>query len=184
MSRTRPLAAWPRLAAVTLLLAFASQLHAQRSRKTAVRVMSAEETRVAIDSFVVTVRDMAAWALVTPAAHIPVGGIQDTSGYVQAIVDGTPGNASPTDAVLAQFRSALGTAARRTRATTIGLAYFVKRAPPDGVTPLETVVVEVEHRSGIRANVFFPYTRDEEGRPLFGEPFSVPGTLQTMTGRR
>ena len=168
-----------------LLLALGAPLHAQRVRKPVSPVVSEVITRAAIDSFVVTVRDMAAWALVTPAAHIPVGGLQDTTGYVQAIVDGAPpGAALPMDTVLAQFRLALGKAARRTKATAIGLGYFMKRTPPGSDREAETVAVEVEHRSGYRANVFFPYTRDQEGKPVFGEPFTLPGTLQSMARGR
>jgi len=174
-----------RLAIALLLLTAAAPLHAQRARTRTTPVASEAATRAAIDSFVVTVRDMAAWALVTPAAHIPVGGMLDTTGYVQAIVDGARrGAVLPLDTVLAQFRLALGTAARRTRATAIGLAYFVTRAPADSVREVQMVAIEVEHRSGYRANVLFPYTRDEEGTPVFGDPFNLPGTLRAMTGRR
>jgi hypothetical protein len=88
------------------------------------------------------------------------------------------------DSVLALFRRTLGVGARRAKARAIGLAYLVRQVPPASALAVDVIAVEVEHRSGFRANVYFPYTRDEEQRPVFSEPFSLPGTLQVIGARQ
>lgn len=141
-------------------------------------------TRAAIDEFVVTVRDMAAWALVTPAAHIPVGGILDARGNVESVVGSSKEATITPDSVLDAFRKALGAAGRRQRSTAIGVGYIVRRAPPGSRTPLDAIIVEVEHRTGFRSTVMYPYTRQESGEPVFGAPTRSPGTLREIAGRR
>lgn len=142
------------------------------------------ETRAAIDSFVVTVRDMAAWATVTPAAHIPVGGLLDARGNVESVV-GTGKEAAITpDTVLRAFRQALGAAGRRQRSQAIGLAYFVRQVSRASASVVEAIIVEVEHRSGIRTNVMYRYTRNEAGEPIFANAIRSPGTLRELAGRR
>ncbi|MES3035481.1 MAG: hypothetical protein V4813_15885 [Gemmatimonadota bacterium] len=138
--------------------------------------------RAAIDSFVVTVRDMAAWALVTPAAHIPVGALQDADGNVESVVGSqvVPTRFTP-DSVLATLRRALGIGARTQRSAAIGLAYFREQLLPGDSTPRQLLVVEVEHRTGYRATLLFPYTFTGES-PEFGEPLQRPGALQELTG--
>jgi hypothetical protein len=140
--------------------------------------------REAIDEFVITVRDMAAWALVTPAAHIPVAGIQDSSGYVSTVVGPPKDAAAPDDSVLALFRRTLAAGIPRAKARAVGLAYLRQEVPPRATRAVNVVVVEVDSRDGYRANVVFPYTRDEEQRPVFGVSFTRPGTLQAFVPRR
>ena len=61
-----------------------------------------------VDSFVRTVRDMAAWAIVTPAAHIPVGGLQDAAGTVSSVTDNAGTQPVPTpDTIVSGFRDLL-----------------------------------------------------------------------------
>ena len=168
---------------IALLLVSGVASPAAAQRRARAERAAVPPSREAIDEFVVTVRDMAAWALVTPAAHIPVGGIEDSSGYVATVVGPPKDPSASPDSVLALFRRTLGVGARRARARTIGLAYLVLQVPPQGTSAIEVVAVEVEHRSGFRANVYFPYIRDEERRPVFSEPFSLPGTLRVIGAR-
>jgi len=160
------------LSAAALLLSLPSWAQAQRRPAVADSV-----TRATIDSFVITVRDMAAWALVTPAAHIPVGALQDATGNVESVVGAQTSRTSLTpDSVLVSFRQALGTGARERKSQTIGLAYFRSVVPPGGSMPVSVLVVEVEHRSGYRANVIFPFEHTEE-QPTFQTPYTMPTLL-------
>ncbi len=143
--------------------------------------LGAQRTPVAPDSasraeFVGTVRDMAAWALVTPAAHIPVGGILDERGNVASVVGTLKETTYTPDTVLAAFRKDLSAATRRQNARAFGLGYIVRRAAPNGARVIDAVMVEVEYRNGYRTRVMFPYTRDEAGQPVFGEPITGAGT--------
>ena len=165
-----------RCAAILSLLLFAAPVVAQRS-------VAPAASRAAIDSFVVTVRDMAAWALVTPAAHIPVGALQDAGGNVESVV-GAHGEKTllTPDSALVSFRRALGLGARAKRSTAIGIAYFRQLILPGTADSQPVLVVEVEHRSGYRANLLFPYSNAGES-PEFGEPVVLPGALQEFGGR-
>ena len=175
------LARWLCMLSVLVALATVARpvvLSAQRS------VTPARQARASIDSFVVAVRDMAAWALVTPAAHIPVGGILDSVGEVATVVGARSETIFTPDSVLVSFRLALANAARRSTCQAIALAYMAHLVPPQGGMPIDAVVVEVEHRSGYRANIVFPYQRDEAQEPVFGSSFSRPGTLRALPGKR
>jgi general stress protein 26 len=144
----------------------------------------AATTRAAIDEFVVTVRDMAAWALVTPAAHIPVGGILDATGNVESVVGSSKESMITPDSVLDAFRKAIGAGGRRQRSHAIGIGYIVKRAARGSSAVIDGIVVEVEFRTGYRTNVLYPYTRTESGEPVFGAAIRSPGTLREIAGRR
>ncbi len=163
------------LALLTLGLPAAAQRPVAASRA---------ETRAAIDSFVVTVRDMAAWAIVTPAAHIPVGGLLDAGGNVESVVGSGKETAITPDTVLRAFRQALGAAGRRQRSQAIGLAYFIRQPSRASASMVEAIIVEVEHRSGLRTNVMYRYTRNEAGEPIFANAIRSTGTLRELTGRR
>lgn len=164
------------LSACALLLSLPSWAQAQRHRSVADSV-----TRATIDSFVITVRDMAAWALLTPAAHVPVGALQDATGNVESVVGAqTSRTTLTTDSVLASFRQALGVGARERKSQTIGLAYFRSVVTPGGSVPVSALVVEVEHRSGYRANVVFPFEHTDE-QPSFQTPYSTPTLLREFT---
>lgn len=184
--RTSPLRRLLRRATVVTLLALpmAAPISAQR-RRTRTVVEPDSVVQAQIDTFVLTVREMAAWAIVTPAAHIPVGGIEDSIGRMATVV-GTQDVRGVTvpDSVLARFRTALGIAARRQRSRAIGLAYLARTAPPGDSRGVETVVIEVEHRSGKRANVHFPYVFEGTEQPVFGTPFTRPGTLREFMTTR
>jgi len=162
----------PLFRAGALLLTLVAQAQGQRRPAVADSV-----PRASIDSFVITVRDMAAWALVTPAAHVPVGALQDARGNVESVVGTQKSltNLTP-DTVLLSFRQALGSSARGRKLQTIGLAYFRSVMLPGGVKPVPVLVVEVEHRSGYRANVVFPYEHTGE-QPVFEAPFTIPALL-------
>ncbi len=155
-----------------LLLVAAGAAHGQRRASAADSI-----PRAAIDSFVITVRDMAAWALVTPAAHVPVGALQDVQGNVESVVGSQNARTVLTpDSVLASFRQALGAGARQRQAQAIGLAYFRSVVPPGGAAAVSVLVVEVEHRSGYRANVLFPFEHTQEN-PEFRAPFTQVAQL-------
>jgi hypothetical protein len=153
-------------------------------RPIAVSNVSAFATKPAIDDFVRAVRDMAAWAIVTPSAHIPVGGIQDSAGPVESVVTPQNGPAASLDSTLAAFRRTLGTLARTRRLTTVGLAYLVRRVVPGVRDSVDAVLVEVEHNTGERADVLFPYTRNEFGEPVFDRSYPLAGTLRVLTFKR
>jgi len=160
------------LSACAMLLSLPSWAQAQRRPAVADSV-----TRATIDSFVITVRDMAAWALVTPAAHVPVGALQDVKGNVESVVGAQTSKTPLTpDSLLVPFRQALGAGARERESQTIGLAYFRSVVPPGGSLPVSVLVVEVEHRSGYRANVIFPFEHTDE-QPTFQTPYTTPTLL-------
>lgn len=169
-SRARP-AVRHLFGAIAVSLAAAGTTHAQR------RVVADSVPRATIDSFVITVRDMASWALVTPAAHVPVGALQDVRGEVESVVGAQDSRSVVTpDSVLVAFRQALGQGARSRKSTAIGLAYFRSLVPPGGAAAVRVLVVEVEHRSGYRANVAFPFDHTGE-HPEFLTPFALPAQL-------
>jgi hypothetical protein len=174
-----------RVAAGVLALCAATcpaSLMAQRSM--AAPSVQAFVARPQVDEFVRAVRDMAAWAIVTPSAHIPVGGIQDSAGPVESVVTPQNGPAASLDSTLAAFRRTLGTLARTRRLTTVGLAYLVRRVVPGVRDSVDAVLVEVEHNSGERADVLFPYTRNEFGEPVFDRAYPLAGTLRVLTFKR
>ena len=140
-------------------------------------------TRAAIEEFTVTVRDMAAWAITKPAARIPVGGLLDNAGNVSSVFLNDQGTVNPPDTMLITFRQSLGYGARQRKSVAIGMAYLVRRVPAGRTTAVDAVLVEVEHRSGYRSNVLYPYTREESGEPVFAASISMPGTLRTMSQR-
>ena len=141
-------------------------------------------TRAAIDEFVVIMRDMAAARIVTPAAHIPVGGLLDSAGHVASIVGSPPEPTFTPDNLLAGFRLSVGAGGRRQRSRAVALGYLARRMPPLAIRPVEAVVVEVEHVSGYRIDVYFPYTTNEFGEPVFGRSYNTPGTLRALDARR
>jgi hypothetical protein len=160
-----------------LLLLSAGTLQAQRRPAVADSI-----TRAAIDSFVITVRDMAAWAIVTPAAHVPVGALQDAAGNVESVVGAQNARTVLTpDSVLVSFRQALGAGARARRSEAIGLAYFRSLVPPRGTAAVSVLVVEVEHRGGYRATMAFPFEHTQE-TPEFRAPFPLPVQLREFDG--
>lgn len=133
--------------------------------------------RATIDSFVVEVRDMAAWALITESAYLPVGAMLDKTGNVISVIG--PGRLPiPTpDSALGPFRTLLVAGGRRNGARGIGLAYAQRSVRAGSARVVNAIVVEVEHQSGYRANVVWPYTRDDEGRPVFGASATTVGLL-------
>ena len=134
-----------------------------------------------VDSFVRTVRDLAAWAIVTPAAHIPVGGLQDATGTVSSVTDNAGTQPAPTpDTIVSSFRDLLSAAARRQKSTAAGLGYLVQRIPPGGKSAVNAVLVEVESVSGYRADVLWPYTRNEFGEPQFARSYVLPGSMRVF----
>jgi hypothetical protein len=167
------------LIALLSLAALGRPLAAQRGKLAPDSV-----TRQAITEFVTNVRDMAASRIVTPAAHIPVGGMLDSAGNVASVVGAGPEPTDTPDSVLTAFRQLLGAGARRQGARAIALGYLTHRTPPSGKAPLDVVVVEVEHVNGYRADMIFPYTRNEFGEPVFGDAFKGAGTLTTLSGRK
>jgi hypothetical protein len=141
-------------------------------------------SRTQVDSFVRTVRDMAAWAIVTPAAHIPVGGLRDATGTVSSVTDNAGIHPVPTpDTIVNPFRDLLSAAARRQNSTAAGLAYLVQRIPPGGKSAVNAVLVEVESVSGYRADVLWPYTRNEFGEPQFAKFYVLPGSMRVFGGK-
>lgn len=155
----------------------------QAQRRGAAPALTPAALKAQVDEFVVTVRDMAAWSVVTPAAHTPVGGMQDTTGNVESVV-ATQDIRPVPDSVLVAFRHALGAAARKNKARAIGLAYLVRRPLPGKTEAVDAVLVEVEHRSGYAANVLCPYARNEFGEPVFGVSYTGAGTLRELVGKR
>ena len=126
-------------------------------------------------------RDMAAWAIVTPAAHIPVGGLQDTRGEVSSVTDNAGVVPVPTpDTTVSQFRDLLTAAARRQQSPMAGIGYLVRRVPPGGKSAVNAVLVEVESVSGYRADVLWPYTKNEFGEPQFAKFYTLPGTMRVF----
>ncbi|MBC7842392.1 MAG: hypothetical protein H7099_08760 [Gemmatimonadaceae bacterium] len=136
-------------------------------------------SRIQLDTFVLSVRDMAAWAIVTPAAHIPVGGLLSAAGSISSVTDNAGAMPAPTpDTVVSAFRELLSAAARRQQSTIAGLGYLVRRVPPGGRSAVDAVLVEVESVSGYRADVLWPYTKNEFGEPQFAKSYTLPGTMR------
>jgi hypothetical protein len=140
-------------------------------------------SRVQVDSFVRTVRDMAAWAIVTPSAHIPVGGLQDATGTVSSVTDNAGTQPMPTpDTIVSSFRELLSAAARRQKSTAVGIGYLVQRVLPGGKSAVNAVLVEVESAAGFRADVLWPYTRNDFGEPQFTKSYVLPGSMRVFGG--
>lgn len=136
-------------------------------------------SRIQVDSFVLSVRDMAAWAIVTPAAHIPVGGLLSAVGSISSVTDNAGAMPAPTpDTVVSAFRELLTAAARLQQARIAGLGYLVRRVPPGGKSAVNAVLVEVESVSGYRADVLWPYTKNEFGEPQFTKSYALAGTMR------
>jgi hypothetical protein len=111
-----------------------------------------------------------------------VGALQDANGNVESVVGSQNSRTTLTpDSVLVSFRQALGAGARARRSETIGLAYFRSLMPPRGTAAVSVLVVEVEHRSGYRANVAFPFEHTQE-HPEFRTPFLLPAQLHEFDG--
>ena len=154
---------------------------AQRPPQTPASSVARGPSRMQVDSFVRTVRDLAAWAIVTPAAHIPVGGLQDATGTVSSVTDNAGTQPVPTpDTIVSSFRDLLSAAARRQKSTAAGLGYLVQRIPPGGKSAVNAVLVEVESVSGYRADVLWPYTRNEFGEPQFARSYVLPGSMRVF----
>ncbi len=138
-------------------------------------------SRIEVDSFVRTMRDMAAWAIVTPAAHIPVGGLQNAEGTVSSVTDNAGAMPAPTpDTVVSSFRELLSAAARKQQSTIAGVGYLVRRVLPGGKVAVNAVLVEVESMSGYRADVLWPYTRNEFGEPQFAKSYVLAGSMRVF----
>ena len=163
---------------VPAVLLLAPSLPAQRARPAVDSV-----TRAAVDSFVITMRDMAAWAVQTPAAHIPVGGLLDAAGHVASVVGSGKEEPYTQEPALVEFRTLLGAAGRTQRSPAIGLGYRVRRTTPAGAST-DAIMVEFEHRSGYRANVLFPFTRTEAGDLVYGTEQFIAGTLREIAPKR
>ena len=176
--RLRPGSLMRRLVFASLCLAACA--HPARSPARApVSTVARGPSRLQVDSFVRTVRDMAAWAIVTPAAHIPVGGLQDATGTVASVTDNAGTRPVPTpDTIVSSFRDLLSAAARRQKSTVAGIGYLVQRIPPGGKSAVNAVLVEVESASGYRADVLWPYTRNEFGEPQFAKSYVLPGSMR------
>ncbi|MCC7054464.1 MAG: pyridoxamine 5'-phosphate oxidase family protein [Gemmatimonadaceae bacterium] len=160
------------------LLALPTRVAAQRGRPA-----PDSATRAAVDSFVVTMRDMAAWAVQTPAAHIPVGGLLDAAGNVSSVVGSGKEEPYTREPALVEFRTLLGAAGRTQRSPAIGLGYRIRRTTPSG-PQADAIMVEFEHRSGYRANVIFPFTRTEAGDVVFETEQFMAGTLRELAPKR
>ena len=165
--------------ATALLFPFAGAAHAQRTKPATDSV-----TRAAIDEFVIQVRDMAAARIMTSAAHVPVGGLLDSAGQVGSVVGSPPEPTFTPDSLLIEFRRSVGLGARRQKSRAVAIGYLTRRMLPHSDRPIESVMVEVEHISGFRADVLYPYMRNEFGEPVFGAPLIGPGTLRTLETRR
>jgi hypothetical protein len=162
-----------------LLTGFATTAHAQRPRPP-----RDSAVRAAIDEFVIVVRDMAAARIVTPAAHVPVGGLLDSAGQVESVVGAPPEPTFTPDSLLIEFRRAVGIGARRQKSRAVAIGYLTRRMLPHSDGPVESVMVEVEHVTGYRTDVLYPFIRNEFGEPVFGAPLIAPGTLRTLDARR
>lgn len=148
------------------------------------RTPSSSAVRAEMEEFVLTVRDMARWALITPAAHVPVGGILDGRGEVESVVGDSRATMFTPDSILTPFRRALGVAGRRRRSNAIAVAYFIRQPSRASERDVEAIIVEAEHRSGYRTNVMYRYTMDEAGEPVFSAPIRSAGTLRELNSRR
>ena len=156
---------------------------ARNPARTPASAVARGPSRAQVDSFVRTVRDLAAWAIVTPAAHIPVGGLQDSAGTVSSVTDNAGTQPVPTpDTIVSSFRDVLSAAARRQKSQAVGIGYLVQRVPPGGKSALNAVLVEVELASGYRADVLWPYTRNEFGEPQFAKSYVLPGSMRVFGG--
>lgn len=163
------------LAVPALIVTAAVPAQAQRARPA-----PDSATRAAVDSFIITMRDMAAWAVVTPAAHIPVGGLLDERGNVQSVV-GTAPREEPFTAepALVDFRALLGAGGRSQKSVAVGLGYRVHLDPARD-SAAEGIRVEFEHRSGYRGVVTFPFRRTESGELRYRVETFAAGQLREI----
>jgi hypothetical protein len=108
----------------------------------------------------------------------PIAGFLDSTGVFQlaAVFEGDDHPAS--ERVIANLRALFLRTASLYRYRAIGLAYDVRAIPPGASTATDAVLVELEHRTGYRVNVYWPYTRTAGDRLTFGEPFALAGTMR------
>jgi len=108
----------------------------------------------------------------------PFAGFLDSEGafHLTATYDG---NEHPSSTlVIADLRRVFEHTASQEHYRAIGLAYDVRVTPPGSSGKVDAVLVELEHHSGYRVNVCWPYTPIPQGRPAFGAAFAVAGTLR------
>ena len=108
----------------------------------------------------------------------PLGGYLSSTGRfaLTAVYDG---NEHPESAkVILGLRQAFGQSATKGKYRAIGLAYDVRVTAPGVSTPTDAVLVELEHATGYRVNVYWPYTGSPKDPPRFGAAFAVEGTLR------
>jgi len=102
----------------------------------------------------------------------PFGVVKTAGGEVQYI-EASEGSENPSSGELIAFvRERVRQQAQAGNYVAIAMFYDVRIAPPGEKTKSPAVQVELEHRSGYCADVFFPYSRNKVGVVVFGETFA------------
>ena len=111
----------------------------------------------------------------------PFAGFLDSTGRFQQLA-AYDGDEHPASAhVIEDLRRILQSSASQNHYRAIGLVYDVRVVPPGSRDKTDAVLIELEHQSGYRVNVYWPYTKRSTGAPSLGAAFAVAGTLHGYT---
>ena len=116
----------------------------------------------------------------------PFGVVRKSDGQVQHVGASNGLDYPAAKDLIAILRKSYRQEAEVSHYEATGLFYDVRIAPPGTEHKTDAVQVELEHRSGYCANVFFPYSRDAKGHLVFGEIFATKrdGTVFLPTDDR
>ena len=160
------------LTAIALILAVEPPLIAQRSP-----MASDSSPKAEVEQVMNPLLELTARLLEKHGEFYPVAGFLDANGRFELVAT-YDGNEHPAATqVLSDLRRVFQQSATPSGYRAIGLAYDVRVVPPGSTNKTDAVLVELEHHTGYRVNVHWPYTRGRSGPPTFGAPFAATGTL-------
>jgi hypothetical protein len=156
----------------TLSLALASSLSGQQTAMT--RDSSAKGE---VEQVMGPLIEAASSLLEKHGEFYPIAGYLDAHGlfHLTATHDG---NERPTTTqVISDLRRTLKATASPNGYRAVGLAYDVRVTPPGQSAKTDAILVELEHKTGYRVNVYWPYTPASGRPPIFGKAFAEAGSL-------
>ena len=136
-----------------------------------------EEAQQLVDA----VLPFAEQALSKHGEFYPFGAELTSSGKVEAAM-GYNGQEHPSSAeVIAMLHAGFAAKAKAGRVRATALAYDARVQAPGTSSKSDAVAIEVEHRDGYNATIYFPYTI-KGGVVSFANPFAVAGPRQVFGG--
>ncbi len=102
----------------------------------------------------------------------PFGVVRKADGTVQHVGASDGREHPPSTALIKLLRDSYRQEAVAGRYAATAMFYDVRVTPTGIAAKTDAIQVELEHRGGYYANVFFPYKRGANGEVLFGEVFA------------